>query len=279
MGGGDKGLYLNWCLFRCGNHFLGKSGDPSPNPVVAPVLTCLDRPPDRNHTSAFPMNIRIYAAFLFLAPAAFGTSMGDTYQQVLADKGVPKSQIEAGSLQILNYSDGTIKLKDGVVVSVSVVSKPAHPAATPSPAPSQTPADRLAAIQQQLRDAVAKAQNIINQPATATERGAQMRVWQYDYWFHPGATKPDFNTVDVRNTQEASYDNEDYVCLKSQPDKVWVGHELEFNSMTKFFYLDRSLPKKKLTNEEMVEINRLYRIIGRCDNELSKAGIQMKPSS
>jgi hypothetical protein len=49
--------------------------------------------------------------------------------------------------------------------------------------------------------------------------------------------------------------------------------------MTKFFYLDRSLPKKKLTNEEMVEINRLYRIIGRCDNELSKAGIQMKPSS
>jgi hypothetical protein len=49
--------------------------------------------------------------------------------------------------------------------------------------------------------------------------------------------------------------------------------------MTKFFYLDRSIPKKKLTPEEMVEVNRLYRIIGRCEKELGKSGIPLKPSS
>ena len=38
--------------------------------------------------------------------------------------------------------------------------------------------------------------------------------------------------------------------------------------MTKYFYTDRSVPKKKLTETEMLEINRLYRIIGRCEQQL-----------
>jgi hypothetical protein len=45
---------------------------------------------------------------------------------------------------------------------------------------------------------------------------------------------------------------------------------LEFNAMTKYFYTDRSLPKKKLTEAEMVEINRLYEIIGRCEQQLDE---------
>ncbi len=224
------------------------------------------------------INPKICAAFLFVATVALGSNVGDTLKQVIAERGTPKSKIEAGSVQILNYSDATIKLKDGVVVAISVLSKASNVAAAGAP-PTQNPTDKLAALQKEMRDAVAKVEYIINQPAATTQRGAQMRVWEYEYWFHPGATKPDFNTIDVRNTQGAQYDGEDYVCLKSQPNTVWVGHDLEFNPMTKFFYLDRSIPKKKLTNEEMVEINRLYRIIGRCDKELSKAGIQLKPSS
>ena len=47
------------------------------------------------------------------------------------------------------------------------------------------------------------------------------------------------------------------------------GHELEFNLMTKYFYTDRTVPKKKLTEQEMVEVNRLYRIIGHADEELA----------
>jgi hypothetical protein len=43
--------------------------------------------------------------------------------------------------------------------------------------------------------------------------------------------------------------------------------------MTKFFYQDRSLPKKKLTEDEMVEINRLYRIIATCCAQLVQKGV------
>jgi hypothetical protein len=52
------------------------------------------------------------------------------------------------------------------------------------------------------------------------------------------------------------------------PGLAWVGSDLEFNSMTKFFYTDRSVPKKKLTEREMQEVNRLYRIIGRCEDQI-----------
>ena len=44
--------------------------------------------------------------------------------------------------------------------------------------------------------------------------------------------------------------------------------------MTKIFYIDRSLPKKKLTEAEMVEINRLYRVIGNCERQLQLMGAQ-----
>ena len=89
-------------------------------------------------------------------------------------------------------------------------------------------------------------------------------------WFHEGATKPDFNNVDVRRTRETSYDGKEYVTSDLNPGVVFHGDELEFNSMTKYFYTDRTVPKKKLTEAEMLEINRLYRIIGRCEQELSK---------
>jgi hypothetical protein len=42
---------------------------------------------------------------------------------------------------------------------------------------------------------------------------------------------------------------------------MFRGRDLEFNAMTKHFYTDRSVPKKRLTEEQMVEINRLYRVI------------------
>lgn len=217
-----------------------------------------------------------YLACLFFAAAALGTNIGDTYQQVIAEKGQPKSQIEAGNLQILNFADATVRLRDGVVISISSVARTARAEST---AATLTPAERLAASQREMSDAVEKVQSIINQPAAMMARTPEMRVWEYEFWFRPGSEKPDFNKIDVRNTQETQYENEDYVCLKTRPDRVWVGHDLEFNPMTKFFYLDRSIPKKKLTPEEMVEVNRLYRIIGRCEKELGKSGIPLKPSS
>ncbi|HEY4988704.1 MAG TPA: hypothetical protein VII09_02805, partial [Opitutaceae bacterium] len=87
------------------------------------------------------------------------------------------------------------------------------------------------------------------------------------------AIRPDFNTVDVRASQEtAQFDVEDFITLKEHADRAWPGRECEFNAMTKFFYTDRTVPKKRLTEEEMVAVNSLYRIIGRCETELIQLG-------
>ena len=40
--------------------------------------------------------------------------------------------------------------------------------------------------------------------------------------------------------------------------------------MTKIFYNDFTVPKKKLTETEMLEINRLCRIIGSCNLQLDE---------
>jgi len=179
---------------------------------------------------------------------------------------------------VLRYPDATIKLRDGLVVSVTALVVPARSANNREPSRS-TGTDRITDLQRELRDAVMRVQNIVNQPVPMAMRTPQMKVWDYDTWFHPGSLKPDFNTIDVRRTQESPYDGQDFVALKSRPELVWRGSDLEFNSMLKFFYVDRSVPKKKLTEPEMLEINRLYRIIGAAEKELNAAGILLKPSS
>jgi hypothetical protein len=94
-------------------------------------------------------------------------------------------------------------------------------------------------------------------------------------WFHPGAERPDFRNADIRKTQEtAQYEKHEFITSNLNPEVVFPGDQVEFNSQTKFFYLDRSLPKKRLTEAEMVEVNRLYRIIGTCDQQLSLLGAQ-----
>jgi hypothetical protein len=50
---------------------------------------------------------------------------------------------------------------------------------------------------------------------------------------------------------------------------MFIGRELEFNPMTKYFHTDRTLPKKRLSEAEMLEINRLYRVIGRDEQALA----------
>ncbi|UVK47233.1 hypothetical protein BPNPMPFG_002994 [Mesorhizobium sp. AR07] len=103
---------------------------------------------------------------------------------------------------------------------------------------------------------------IVNQPITHLPRSGQFTVFSPG-WFHPGAIKPDFNNVDIRATQERSY--VDHVTSDLNPSEMFVGSELEFNAMTKYFYTDLTLPKKRLSAAEMVEINGLYRVIGHDD--------------
>lgn len=134
-----------------------------------------------------------------------------------------------------------------------------------------TPAEQIAALQLELTNAWQQVIRIVNQPVRAFARPANTDISRYSPgWFHPGASTPDFNTVDVRKSQELIYANEPYVTSDLNPGMVFLGPELEFNAMTKLFYVDRSLPKHKLSEAEMLEINRLYRIIGHSQTEIAR---------
>ena len=126
-------------------------------------------------------------------------------------------------------------------------------------------------VEAEMKSAIEAVKQIVNQPVASFARTAEMKVSTYrPGWFHEGAIKPDFNNVDVRRTRETSYDGRQWVTSDITPNVVYHGDDLEFNSMTKYFYTDRTVPKKKLTEAEMLEINRLYRIIGRCEQDLAK---------
>lgn len=134
------------------------------------------------------------------------------------------------------------------------------------------PADTNA-IKTERDTAIGQVEKIVNQMVPAYRRTPGMQVGRFSPgWFHEGAMKPDYNTVDVRTTREtAEYDKSEYCTSDLNPGLVWKSREIEFNSMTKYFYTNRTFPKKRLTEAEMLEINRLYRIIGKCEQQLNPA--------
>jgi len=132
------------------------------------------------------------------------------------------------------------------------------------------PPASVADIKLELADAISKVREIVNQPVESLPRKPGMKVATVSPgWFRPGAEKPDFNRVDIRNTQKSPYDQNEYVSSDLNPKAVYVGPDLEFNPMTKYFYTNWSVPKKKLNESEMLEINRLYRIIGEDEDQLA----------
>lgn len=159
------------------------------------------------------------------------------------------------------------------------------PVATPSDstrpmqlAASSSAADSLAALKSDRTNAWRRVLEIVNRPVVAYRRTPGMSVaTTTEGWFHEGASKPDFNTVDVRQTQEFPYANSRYITSDLNPGLVFLGAELEFNAQLKYFYTNRSLPKRRLTEAEMIEINDLYRIIGRCEDEIAQ--LRAPPSS
>ena len=81
---------------------------------------------------------------------------------------------------------------------------------------------------------------IVNQPITHLPRSGPVALFSPG-WFHSGAAKPDLNTVDVRATQEFPYSG--YVSSDVNPAEMFIGSELEFNAMAKYFYVDRRYPR------------------------------------
>ena len=145
---------------------------------------------------------------------------------------------------------------------------------------SPSPQAQIEKLQTQMNAAIARVKTIVNQPVTHMPRYSDMQVTEYHPgWFHAGAVKPDFNTVDIRTTQEFPYSKYDYVTSNLNPGIVFIGSELEFNRMTKYFYTDLSVPKRKLSDAQMIEINKLYRIIGRDEKEIAQLEIPAPPAS
>jgi hypothetical protein len=128
-----------------------------------------------------------------------------------------------------------------------------------------------AALRAERDAAVEQVKRIVNQPVHALPYSADQGVGMYrPGWFHEGAARPDFLHVDVSRTQEFPYDRFQFVSSDVSPGLMFRGRDLEFNANTKLFYTDRTVPKKRLTPEEMTEINRLYRIIGEREMDLAR---------
>ncbi len=64
---------------------------------------------------------------------------GDTYDAVITERGTPMGTLNAGSVQILKYSDQEIRLEGGVVVSIRQVRKSGAAAIKPRTAPAALP--------------------------------------------------------------------------------------------------------------------------------------------
>lgn len=157
----------------------------------------------------------------------------------------------------------------GVVVFASIGRSSAQPSTNQTTAETNSAAGQIAALQLQLTNAWLEVDAIVNQPVTAYRRESGYDVWiSSPGWFHPGAITPDFNNVDVRKTQEFPYKGR-WVSSDITPTMMFRGNDLEFNAMTKLFYTNRDLPKKMLTEPEMLKINSLYRIIGHCQTEIA----------
>jgi len=135
----------------------------------------------------------------------------------------------------------------------------------------------LASYQLEMTNAYQRVLQIVNRPVKAYKRAKNMQVWKSSPgWFHEGAIEPDYNNVDVRQSQQLIYADHKYHTSDLNPGLVFIGTDLEFNAMTKFFYTNRSLPKCKLTEAEMLEINQLYRTIGRCKSEIARLAATAK---
>ncbi len=59
-------------------------------------------------------------ALIFTATAGLllAVETGDTYEKVVGEKGSPSTKMEMGDVTLMKYPDMTIKLKEGIVVSV-----------------------------------------------------------------------------------------------------------------------------------------------------------------
>jgi hypothetical protein len=212
---------------------------------------------------------RVFLALMILMPVVGHAQQPQPEAQ--AQQQLPPQQAEQSPpVQPQQQAEQQPVQPQPVVPAQEQPAQPVEAAATP-PVPltpeEQAQQDAIKAVMDDEKKAIQKVAGIVNQPVTHYMRLPSIQPGIYPTWFHDGAIKPDFNKVDVRKTQEFPYAKFEYVASDLSAREMFKSDELEFNAQTKFFYIDRTVPKKKLTQPEMVEINRLYRIIGQDERK------------
>ncbi|HZZ19510.1 MAG TPA: hypothetical protein VFE25_09080 [Opitutaceae bacterium] len=241
------------------------------------------------------MKLRPRLCALFLCACLGGTrglcvSEGETYDQVIAEKGKPVSQMGIGSRRILNYPDAVVKLENDVVTSVKAVERREPTSAPVRMAPGGNlshPSDAgpmpsgLLEARQKLSLALARAREIINQPVDSVPMTPEIRskaaVYQQG-WVHDGAEIPHFIDAHIEASQEPVAAQYYWVTCNLTPGLAFRSQDREFNAQTKFFYMDRSLPKKRLSAGEMAELDVVYHKIGMYAAYLQRAGHPWTPT-
>lgn len=64
--------------------------------------------------------IRTLSLLTVLSLPLSAVEVGDSYEKVITEKGVPTAKLQAGETMVLNYADLRIKLKAGKVVEVEL---------------------------------------------------------------------------------------------------------------------------------------------------------------
>ena len=113
----------------------------------------------------------------------------------------------------------------------------------------------------QIQGIVNQAPQIVVPPPGSTE--------VYKYGFHPGANKPDYNAENLIGTREIW--KGDYAYLDGAPGVFYRSADCEFNPQTKYFYLSRTVAKKRLSDAEYKELTRLYHLLGQQEKAMADA--------
>jgi protein disulfide-isomerase len=83
-------------------------------------------------------------AFTLLSLPVMALRIGDTLEQVIAEKGQPTNKLQAGPNTILTYRDGSVKIRDNKVVAIKSTKEltEANVKGTPPSAPGSSPSVR-----------------------------------------------------------------------------------------------------------------------------------------
>ena len=112
-----------------------------------------------------------------------------------------------------------------------------------------------------------KVQAIVNQvPPIVVPPPGSTEVYKYGY--HPGANPPDYNADNLLATRETW--KGEYSYIDSVPNVFYRSSDCEFNPQTKYFYLSRTVAKKKLSDVEYAELTRLYHLLGQQEKAISE---------